>query len=106
MLANGVSVDLPKTKAEPLPSSEEQPLMVSVDQAGAIYIGTQEEPVALEELAPMLKAIAGENLDRRVYVRGDQAVAYGSVVKVLSLLQSAGFSKAGMVVDDPTSDGG
>ncbi len=106
LLAQGVPVDLPKTKAEQLPSSEEQPLVVTVDAEGQIYVGTQDEPVEVEALPALLAAVANENLERRVYVRGDQAVAYGRVVKVLSLLQAAGFTNAGMVVEDEETGGG
>jgi biopolymer transport protein TolR len=102
MLATGVAVDLPKTRAEPLPASDDQPLVVTVDKDGLIYVGTQEEPVEIGQLAPMLKAVAQQNLEKRVYVRGDENVAYGKVVTVLSLLQGAGFRNAGMVVDSQT----
>ncbi len=103
MLATGVAVDLPKTRAEPLPASDQQPLVVTIDREGQIYLGTQDEPVAMDEVAPRLTAVAGENLERRVYVRGDDAVAYGKVVTVLAILQSAGFTNAGMVVDSETA---
>lgn len=106
LLAQGVPVDLPKTKAEQLPSSDEQPLVVTVDAEGLIYVGTQEEAVEVEALPSLLAAVASENLERRVYVRGDQAVAYGRVVKVLSMLQTAGFTNAGMVVEDEETGGG
>ncbi len=106
LLATGVPVDLPKTRAEPLPASDEQPLMVTVDRDSLIYVGTQEEPVELDTLPPMLTAIAKDNLERRVYVRGDEAVAYGSVVRVLAMLQQAGFRNAGMMVEDPAAKEG
>lgn len=99
LLASGVAVDLPKTKAQPLPASDEQPLVVTVDKAGRIFVGTQEKPVSPDQLAPMLKAISKENLEKRVFVRGDTAVPYGKVVGVLAMLQAAGFKNAGMVVD-------
>ncbi|MDZ4761643.1 MAG: protein TolR [Alphaproteobacteria bacterium] len=103
LLASGVAVDLPKTRAAQLPSSDEQPLVVTVDRDGRVFVGTQDEPVEMEALAPMLLAVAQENLEKRVYVRGDEAVAYGKVIAVLSLLQGAGFRNAGMVVDPETA---
>jgi biopolymer transport protein TolR len=103
MLASGVAVDLPKTKADPLPSADEQPLVVTVAKDGLVFVGTQEEPVEMEALAPMLMAVAQENLEKRVYVRGDQEVPYGKVMGVLSLLQGSGFRNAAMVVDPETA---
>jgi biopolymer transport protein TolR len=100
MLATGVAVNLPKTRAEALPNDQkEQPLMVTLDKAGKIYVGTQKTPVALAQLAPQLKAIAQEKMDKRVYVRADKDVAYGEVMNVLTLLQRSGFTNAGLPVD-------
>jgi biopolymer transport protein TolR len=99
MLTTGVAVDLPKTKAQPLPSSEDRPIVVTVDKAGIVFVGTQEEPVELEALAAMLSSVANNDLKKRIFVRGDENVAYGKVITVLALIQRAGFSNAGMVVD-------
>ncbi|MBI1338958.1 protein TolR [bacterium] len=103
MLATGVPVDLPKTRADPLPSGDDQPLVVTVDREGQIFVGTQDQSVTPDQLAPMLASIARDDLTKRVYVRGDTAVAYGKVVGVLALLQGAGFRNAGMVVDPDTA---
>ncbi len=100
MLTTGVPVDLPRTKAQTLPSTQHQPLVVSVDKDGKVYVGTQDEPVEPKALAPMLKAIAKENLEERVFIRGDEKADYGVVVGVLALIQGAGFTKASIVTDD------
>lgn len=99
MLTSGVAVDLPKTKAQPLPSTEDRPIVVSVDKGGLVYVGTQEEPVELDTLAAMLTSVASNDFKKRIFVRGDESVAYGRVVSVLALIQRAGFTNAGMVVD-------
>jgi biopolymer transport protein TolR len=99
MLATGVAVNLPKTRAEQLPTEKERPLVVTVDKDGKIYVGMGKEPVELARLSEQLKAIAQDRLDKRVYVRGDEAVAYGKVMEVLTVLQDAGFASAGLPVD-------
>ncbi len=99
MLATGVAVTLPKTRADQMQSDKERPLVVTVDKEAKIYVGMQTEPVPLKDLAPMLAALAENNLEKRVYVRGDEAVPYGAVVNVLALLQRAGFKNAGLPVD-------
>lgn len=99
MLATGVAVTLPKTRAEQLKQENERPLVVTVDKDAKVYVGMQKEPIALKELAPMLTALAENNLEKRVFVRGDEAVPYGAVVNVLALLQRAGFKNAGLPVD-------
>lgn len=99
MLATGVAVTLPKVSADQMPNEPDRPLVVTIDKAGKAYVGLEDTPVALKELAPMLKALAENNLKKRVYVRADEAVPYGAVVTVLSLLQSSGFTNAGLPVD-------
>jgi biopolymer transport protein TolR len=99
MLVTGVQVDMPKVKAGVLPDTDSQPLMVTIDKKGDIYIGSNEKATAAAELAPQLKAIAGENLERRVYIRGDDGAAYGRVVGVAALLKEAGFTGAALLTD-------
>lgn len=99
MLATGVSVTLPKISAEQLRQEKERPLVVTVDKDAKVYVGQQDEAIALNELAPLLRALAENNMEKRVFVRADEAVPYGAVVTVLALLQEAGFRNAGLPVD-------
>jgi len=99
MLATGVAVTLPKVSAEQLKEQNERPLVVTIDKDANVYIGQQEEPIELKELAPLLKALAENNMEKRVFVRADEAVPYGAVVTVLALLQEGGFRNAGLPVD-------
>jgi biopolymer transport protein TolR len=99
MLATGVAVTLPKVSAEQLKEQNERPLVVTVDKDSKVYVGQQDEAIELKELAPLLKALAENNMEKRVFVRADEAVPYGAVVTVLALLQEAGFKNAGLPVD-------
>jgi biopolymer transport protein TolR len=99
MLATGVAVTLPKVSAEQLKEQNERPLVVTIDKDANVYVGQQEEPIQLKELAPLLKALAENNMEKRVFVRADEAVPYGAVVTVLALLQEGGFRNAGLPVD-------
>ena len=99
MLTTGFAVNLPRTKAAPLASTKEQPLIVRVDRDGRIYVGMETRPAEAAGLPDRLRAIAGEMADRRAYVSGDREGRYEQVVSVLSLLQGAGFDKVGLVVD-------
>lgn len=96
MLATGVKVDLPDSQAQALPM-DEKPLSVSIDQEGQLYI--EEYPVAIEELGPRLRAISGQNNELRIYVRGDQGIAYGQVMRVMGEINRAGFNKVGLVTE-------
>src|SRR5271163_1141079 len=69
LMTSGVSVDLPKTDAKPL-NTDSQPLTVSIDAAGKIFL--QDQEVQLSELVAKLQAIAQDNQERRIFVRGDK----------------------------------
>jgi biopolymer transport protein TolR len=99
MLATGVSVTLPKARAEQLKTDRERPLVVTIDKDSKVYVGTQDEPVELKDLATMLKAQADNNLEKRVYVRADAQAPAGSMIQVMALLQTSGFANVGLPVD-------
>lgn len=99
MLATGVSVNLPKTRADALKTANEKPLVVTVDNKGAIYVGMEDTPIDLPELGSMLKSISNNMTDKRIYIRGDEAVNYGRVMEVLTIVQDSGFTSASLPVD-------
>ncbi len=99
LLTVGVPLDLPQTKAKAL-DMDKEPLTVSVNLDGQVYLQNTEIP--LEELVPKLKAITearGGGADERIFVRGDQKLTYGTVMKVMGRLQAAGFAKVALVTD-------
>jgi biopolymer transport protein TolR len=99
MLTTGVAVDLPKTKAQQLPVSQTQPLVVTINKTGQVFVGTQDKSVDFATLGPMLKEIVGNDLEKRVFVRADENAPYGSVAKVLALMQSVGIKNTALPVD-------
>lgn len=96
LLTVGVPVDLPKTKARAM-TEEQEPLTVTILSDGDIYL--QETVIQLDELTPKLIAIAENGYDERIYVRGDQAVDYGSVMEVMGALNNAGFRRVALITD-------
>ena len=72
------------------------------NREGKVFVGEQSRPVEMADLGPMLVAIGKENLEKRVYVRGDDAASFGQVATVLAMLQQAGFRNAGLVTDSKT----
>jgi biopolymer transport protein TolR len=98
LMSVGVPVDLPKTKAALITQSEE-PLVVSVDAKGDVYI--QDTLVPLEKLAPRLIAITGSNPEIRIFIRGDKSIDYGSVMMVMGRLNAAGFKKVSLLAELP-----
>ncbi len=96
MLTAGVSVDLPDAQAKPVPGNDE-PISISVTKSGAIFI--QETEVPLAELGAKLNAIVGEKRDTRIFVRGDTAIDYGQVMRVIGEINAAGLSKVALITE-------
>ena len=94
LLTVGVQVDLPKTQAAAI-QGQDEPLSVTIDSKGAIYL--QETVVELDQLVPRLQAIAQGASERRIFVRGDQAINYGKVLEVMGVINTAGFTKVALV---------
>ena len=69
---------------------------------GSVCIG--ETAVALDEIAPKLKAIAKNGYDEQIFVRGDKGVAYGTVMRVMGRISAGGFRKVSLVTE--VEDGG
>jgi biopolymer transport protein TolR len=101
LLTVGVPVDLPQAKAPNL-SQQEEPLVVSLRADGTLYL--QETQVPAEALVPRLQAITGANPQARIYVRGDQAIAYGEVMRVMGTIAAAGFTKVALVTELPREE--
>ena len=98
LLTVGVPIDLPQTQAKSLDQSKE-PLTLSVNLEGKVFLQNSEIPI--EELVPKLKAVtdARGGYDERIYVRGDRKVDYGTVMRVMGRLSSAGFRRVALVTE-------
>lgn len=96
LLATGVPIDLPQTKAAPL-NIESKPVSVTIDDKGALFV--MEQPVKAEELVARLKGVATLGFEERIYVRGSKSVSYGRVAEIMSLVTSAGYKKVALVTD-------
>ena len=99
LLTVGVPIDLPQTQASSLDQADKEPLAVSVDNDGKVFL--QNTEIELEALVPKLQAIAQARggADERIYVRGDKTVNYGTVMKVMGRLSAAGFRRVALVTE-------
>jgi len=98
LLTVGVPIDLPKTAASRIVGQDE-PLVISVDQAGKVYL--QDLEVTLEQLVPRLTAITRNRKDARIFLRGDRTIAYGTVMTVMGAMNQAGFTKVALITVSP-----
>lgn len=105
LLTVGVPVELPKTAANALPTEDEEPLTITVQEDGQLSI--QNTEIEADALIGRLRAISAERTSDKVFLRADGAVAYAQVVQVMGALNAAGFSNIGLVTDTdgPSFDG-
>jgi biopolymer transport protein TolR len=99
IIQQGVQVNLPQTKASAIAGSEE-PLIVTVAKDGKIYLN--DNVVSLPDLGTKLTAIRKLQSDKQVYLRADQDVRYGTVMKTIAEIKQAGIEKLGMVSRPPS----
>jgi biopolymer transport protein TolR len=98
LMTSAVPVDLPKTNARPV-SSDSEPLTVSINAEGKIFL--QDAEMQLADLVPKLQAIAQNNAERRIFVRGDRALAYGRIMEVMGTIAQGGFTKVALLAEQP-----
>ena len=99
LLTVGVPIDLPETQAKQM-EGDSEPITVSIKADGKIYL--QDAEVDADKLVATLQAIAKNGLNERVFVRGDKSADYGTIMRVMGRLNSAGYKKIGLVTLEET----
>ena len=104
LLTSGVAVELPKTEAGAM-EDQNEPLTVSIRADGSLFI--QEDATAFSSLAPRLRAMAGDDAKRPIYVRADGRASYAIVAQVMAALSTSGFTTINLITDTggPSSGG-
>jgi biopolymer transport protein TolR len=98
IIQQGVQVNVPKVKAGAL-RGEEQQFVVSITRGSEVYLN--DAKLSPAELTEKLRAIAVERPDRQVFVRADEEVAYGVVIRTMAAIKAAGIENVGMVTEMP-----
>ena len=108
LLTQGVIVDLPEAASEPVPQDQQDPLDISLNSDGAIFLnigldqqGQKGSRVTIFSLSEQAGKILRERSDLPVYVRADQKLQYGSVVEIMTVLQKAGAKSVGLITEPP-----
>ena len=95
IMQGGVDVTLPKAEARPL--EPKSGLVVTVDRAGRIHV--DDASLTFDEFRASFSALAAERGKQGIYLRADQGVPYGSVVRVLAVMRASGISDVGLVAE-------
>lgn len=103
MLMQGVKVDLPEATAAPVENQDSEPVIVSVNASGELFLnlGQEEQVLSLATIKDRVAAVLRRSPQKPILVWGDQAVPYGEVVTVMVALQDAGAPSVGLVTENP-----
>jgi len=103
MLMQGVRVELPEASADPVENQDSEPLIVSVDENGQLFLnlGQEEQVLSLPTIKDRVSKVLRRDKDKPVLVWGDARVPYGEVVTVMVALQEAGAPSVGLVTENP-----
>lgn len=97
LLQQGVKVELPEVNAEPMKTSTEERIVLTLTKDGKAYIGKTEVP--LERITDLLSTNEKLKLDKELYLHADQSLPYGLVVKVMAAAKAGGAETLAMVTD-------
>jgi biopolymer transport protein ExbD len=96
VMKHAVNIDLPRATNQPQDTKPET-IRLSVDAAGSYY--WNENKVAEQDLAPLLKTEAAKNPQPELHIRGDKAVRYEKVAQAMAAAQQAGLRKIGFITE-------
>jgi biopolymer transport protein TolR len=103
MLMQGVKVELPEANAEPVEDQDSEPLIVSVDAGGQLFLnlGDEKQVLSLATVRERVATVIKRSPEKPVLVWGDRAVPYGEVVSLMAALKEAGAPSVGLVTENP-----
>src|SRR5260370_17166804 len=90
MLHQGIQVALPRADARNLPLKVQDPIVLSINRQGTVFLRDAQVPLA--ELADRIKEQLAGRQDDTVFLKGDRGVPYGRVIEVLDRLHRTGIA--------------
>lgn len=94
LLTNAIPINLPKTEAV-APVEQKDPLVVSIDGAGKIFLNKDE--VQAELLQTSLETAKAKDAELRVQLQADETVDYGQVAKAMASIERAGITRLSVI---------
>ncbi len=101
MLLGGIDVRVPKTATRNI--QPEERLVLTITRDRGVFLDNQ--PISLDRLTKVLSGMVQRNPKSAVFLKADEAVAYGTVMKVMDVIKKAGVDRVGMVTE-PIGPGG
>jgi biopolymer transport protein ExbD len=93
MMSRGIDVSLPVADQPQIPQQDR--ITVSLNAEGRVYVADQ--PVNILLLEDKIRGLTGGRADTVVYLRADEGLRYGNVIKVVDVIKRAGVDRIGFV---------
>jgi biopolymer transport protein ExbD/biopolymer transport protein TolR len=103
MLMNGIQVDMART-VNPIPmqaADKSDAVLIAVTREGRVYLNNNQ--MKAEDLAPKVKDMLTNRLDKECFLRADQRAKYQIVLDVVQSLQSSGVDQLGLLTEQDES---
>ena len=101
-----IKLDLPPAIPPPPGAKVEEPVLINIQQGGAVFIGDRATNMdsLVSDLSGVLSAKDPSKAptDQRVYIRADKSVRYGDFMAVMNLLQGNGFYQVALINEELT----
>jgi biopolymer transport protein ExbD/biopolymer transport protein TolR len=94
-MRKGPDVNLPNTAKPSQQGDERGRILVSIDEAGKLWINDQ--AVAAEQFGDALRAAAAAETDPKVVIRGDARLNFLQVRQAMQAVEQAGFRGVGLI---------
>ncbi len=105
IITQGVKVELPKSKAEPIEQMKDNktPILATIDEAGLFYFqkdGVEKGPFNAEALQTEVMNTLTIEPGTQVIIKADGRVDYNSVIQLLNMMKDAGAPAVGLMTED------
>jgi biopolymer transport protein TolR len=98
MLTGSIDVDLPKGAQASSAKQSKTPVSVSIKKDGSIYIN-RKKVTNYDNISSILIAETKNNLQEKIFIKGDKAVDYGAIMDIIKQINKSGFKKVILVTD-------
>ncbi|HSC69150.1 MAG TPA: biopolymer transporter ExbD [Cellvibrio sp.] len=100
LMTNAIKVNLPDTDVTVQIEEPKKPVVVSVDQEGRIYLDKDE--YSLDVIESELASRKAQDPEIRLNLNADETVPYGTVAKLMVLIEKAGIQKLSFITEKQT----
>ncbi|NCO35811.1 MAG: biopolymer transporter ExbD [Armatimonadetes bacterium] len=98
----GLNMQLPKSETAETEPEDERDINIALDKNADLYVDGRQ--TSFKKLTAFLERRAEKNLNTRVIVKADRAIAYDNIVRVLDVVKLSGLHRVALATE-PFSEG-